>query len=283
MGIIGSNGAGKSTILKIISRITEPTEGHLLIQGRVGSLLEVGVGFHQELTGRENIYLNGSILGMKRPEIQAKLDEIVDFSEIEQFIDTPVKHYSSGMYVRLAFAVAAHLEPDILLVDEVLSVGDLAFQKKSLGKMGQISKSGRTVLFVSHNMGVIQNLCTQGLVLQRGHITFEGPIQDAVKAYLSELDSIETANYKDHPERNGNGLFQLEEAYIIDEFGRRSKFLVGGKPVSIVFAYDNPHQISRVHLAFTIYNQLGIAVTNFDMHINDPMFENLPFKREVHL
>ena len=170
LGIIGRNGAGKSTLLKILSRITEPTEGTIDLYGRVGSLLEVGTGFHPELTGRENIYLNGAILGMKRVEIDKKFDEIVDFAEVEKFIDTPVKHYSSGMYLRLAFAVAAHLEPEILLVDEVLAVGDAEFQKKCLGKMGEVAKEGRTVLFVSHNMPAIQKLCKKTLLLQFGAI-----------------------------------------------------------------------------------------------------------------
>ena len=165
LGIIGRNGAGKSTLLKILSRITEPTEGRAEIHGRVGSLLEVGTGFHGELTGRENVYLNGAILGMKKAEIDRKFDEIVSFAEIEKFIDTPVKRYSSGMYMRLAFAVAAHLEPEILVVDEVLAVGDLNFQKKCLGKMGDVAKQGRTVLFVSHNMAAIQSLCSRGVML----------------------------------------------------------------------------------------------------------------------
>jgi lipopolysaccharide transport system ATP-binding protein len=174
VGIIGRNGAGKSTLLKILSRITEPTEGRAILDGRVGSLLEVGTGFHPELTGRENIYLNGTILGMHKAEIDRKFDEIVEFSEIEQFLDTPVKRYSSGMYVRLAFAVAAHLEPEILVVDEVLAVGDAAFQKKCLGKMEDVSKQGRTVLFVSHNMQAVQRLCTRCVLLKGGRLDMEG-------------------------------------------------------------------------------------------------------------
>jgi lipopolysaccharide transport system ATP-binding protein len=185
IGIIGGNGAGKSTLLKILSRITEPTTGFAEIHGRVGSLLEVGTGFHQELTGRENIYLNGAILGMKRAEINRKFDEIVAFSEVERFIDTPVKHYSSGMYLRLAFAVAAHLEPEILLVDEVLAVGDAGFQKKCLGKMGTVAKEGRTVLFVSHNMGAITQLCETAVQLEKGQLKRVGPSSEVVNAYLS--------------------------------------------------------------------------------------------------
>ncbi|MFC2029451.1 ABC transporter ATP-binding protein [Chloroflexota bacterium] len=184
LGVIGRNGAGKSTLLKILSRITEPTEGSADLYGRLGSLLEVGTGFHQELTGRENTYLNGAILGMRREEIDRKFDEIVAFSEIEKFIDTPVKHYSSGMYVRLAFSVAAHLEPQILLVDEVLAVGDVAFQKKCLGKMGEVTREGQTVLFISHNMGAISQLCERAILLDRGGIIADDEASPVISAYL---------------------------------------------------------------------------------------------------
>jgi lipopolysaccharide transport system ATP-binding protein len=183
LGVIGRNGAGKSTLLSILSRITEPTTGRIELRGRVGALLEVGTGFHPELSGRENILLNGAILGMKRHEIQRKFDEIVAFAEVEKFIDTPVKHYSSGMYMRLAFAVAAHLEPEILLVDEVLAVGDLAFQRKCLGKMGDAAREGRTVLFVSHNTAAVRRLCTSVMILDKGEITFLGDTASGVKKY----------------------------------------------------------------------------------------------------
>src|SRR5437764_9984074 len=185
VGIIGRNGAGKSTLLKILSRITEPTEGGADIYGRVGSLLEVGTGFHPELTGRENVYLNGAILGMRQAETDRKFDGIVAFAEVEQFIDTPVKHYSSGMYTRLAFAVAAHLDPEILIVDEVLAVGDAAFQKKCLGKMDEVARSGRTVLFVSHNMGSVQSLCERCAILQQGQLVGLGPTSQIVPRYLA--------------------------------------------------------------------------------------------------
>ncbi len=185
VGIIGHNGAGKSTLLKILARVTRPTQGYAELYGRVGSLLEVGTGFHPELTGRENIYLNGAILGMSKKEIDRKFDEIVAFAEVEKFIDTPVKFYSSGMYLRLAFAVAAHLEPEILLVDEVLAVGDAAFQRKCLGKMGDVAREGRTVLFVSHNMSAILHLTQRTLVLQKGRVVFDGPSADAVDFYLA--------------------------------------------------------------------------------------------------
>ncbi|ANV84727.1 polysaccharide/polyol phosphate ABC transporter ATP-binding protein [Picosynechococcus sp. PCC 7003] len=196
IGIIGRNGAGKSTLLKILSRITEPTEGRVSIKGRVASLLEVGTGFHPELTGRENIYLNGAILGMSKREIRRKFDEIVAFAEIERFLDTPVKRYSSGMYVRLAFAVAAHLEPEILIVDEVLAVGDAQFQKKCLGKMENVGKEGRTVLFVSHNMGAIKSLCDRSIVLRNGKIIYSGNISEGINQYNSVRDSTISNYYK---------------------------------------------------------------------------------------
>jgi lipopolysaccharide transport system ATP-binding protein len=185
LGIVGRNGAGKSTLLKVLSRVTEPTRGQVTVRGRVGSLLEVGTGFHPELTGRENIYMNGAVLGMKRAEIQSKFDEIVAFSEVEQFVDTPVKRYSSGMYLRLAFAVAAHLEPEILVVDEVLAVGDAEFQKKCLGKMGDVAQQGRTVLFVSHNMSAILRLTQETIVLRKGRLIKRAPTQEAVDFYLA--------------------------------------------------------------------------------------------------
>jgi lipopolysaccharide transport system ATP-binding protein len=188
VGIIGRNGAGKSTLLKILSRITEPTKGRVLIRGRVASLLEVGTGFHPELTGRENIFLNGAILGMTQREIRKKFDEIVTFSGMERFLDTPVKHYSSGMYTRLAFAVAAHLEPEILIVDEVLAVGDIEFQKKCLGKMGEVARGGRTVLFVSHNMAAVKSLTTRGVVLNAGRAVFFGTIEQAIQHYVQSIN-----------------------------------------------------------------------------------------------
>ncbi len=190
VGIIGRNGAGKSTLLKVLSRITDPTEGYADVYGRVGALLEVGTGFHEELTGRENIYLNAAILGMSRYEIDLKFDEMVHFAEVEKFIDTPVKHYSSGMKLRLGFAVAAHLEPEILIVDEVLAVGDASFQKKSLGKMNEVAKQGRTVLFVSHNMAAIASLCTRGIMLEQGQIRATGDIRDVVDEYLKVNEGV---------------------------------------------------------------------------------------------
>jgi lipopolysaccharide transport system ATP-binding protein len=216
VGIIGRNGAGKSTLLKILSRITEPTAGYADVFGRVGSLLEVGTGFHPELTGRENIYLNGAILGMKRREIDQKFDEMVSFAEVKKFIDTPVKHYSSGMYVRLAFAVAAHMEPEVLLVDEVLAVGDAAFQKKCLGKMGDVAQEGRTVLFVSHNMGLMQSLCTRGILLQDGVVSADTTIDAAVEAYLTTLEQPPSQNLGERTDRKGSGRVRLTNVEILN-------------------------------------------------------------------
>ncbi len=209
VGIIGRNGAGKSTLLKILSRITEPTSGTAEIHGRVSSLLEVGTGFHSELSGRENIYLNGAILGMSRTEMAARFDAIVDFAEVSAFIDTPVKRYSSGMYVRLAFAVAAHLESDILLIDEVLAVGDAAFQKKCLGKMGDSAKSGRTVLFVSHNMAALQSLCSRAILLTRGELEMQGSTQGVVQHYLESFSTVDSTPLDERTDRQGDGTARL--------------------------------------------------------------------------
>jgi lipopolysaccharide transport system ATP-binding protein len=217
VGVIGRNGAGKSTLLKILSRITSPTEGMAEIHGRVGSLLEVGTGFHPELTGRENIYLNGSILGMRKAEIERKFDEIVAFAEVEEFLDTPVKRYSSGMYVRLAFAVAAHLEPEILLVDEVLAVGDAAFQKRCLGKMGDVAREGRTILFVSHNMQAIQSLCRQALLIDKGKITATGDPKAVVARYLDSIAEMSSAIEWTDQAAPGNGEIKLKAMRVLTD------------------------------------------------------------------
>jgi lipopolysaccharide transport system ATP-binding protein len=239
VGIIGRNGAGKSTLLKILSRITEPTVGYAEIRGRVRSLLEVGTGFHQELTGRENVYLNGAILGMKKSETDRKFDEIVAFSEIEKFIDTPVKHYSSGMYLRLAFAVAAHLEPEILLVDEVLAVGDAAFRNKCVGKMGDVAQKGRTVLFVSHNMGVIQSLCNTGILLEDGKITFKGPTQQAVMKYLGSVEQLRAKSIEARQDRVGGSTFRFKRVQFLNpETMAPWRTLVAGQRVIIRIEYD---------------------------------------------
>lgn len=238
LGIIGRNGAGKSTLLKVLSEITEPTEGRATMYGRVASLLEVGTGFHPELTGRENIYLNGAILGMSKAEIARKFDEIVAFAEVEKFIDTQVKHYSSGMYLRLAFSVAAHLEPEILIVDEVLAVGDLEFQKKCLGQMHRVANQGRTVLFVSHNMAAMRRLCTQGLLLQSGRESFIGDIGDAIDAYMSlGNEAIGTANLPPPPPNAPGAPTRLYFSTASGE--ERGEFRIGEK--------------WQVHLKFELY------------------------------
>jgi len=237
LGIIGRNGAGKSTLLKILSRITEPTEGYAEIHGRVGTLLEVGTGFHPELTGRENVYLNGTILGMKRGEIERKFDEIIAFAEVEKFIDTPVKHYSSGMYLRLAFAVAAHLEPEILIVDEVLAVGDASFQEKCLGKMQNVAGQGRTVLFVSHNMGAISSLCHRVILLSAGEIIGIGPSEEIVRAYLKSVRDSKGTRLAERKDHEGSGEIRIEEIWMEDCTGKRVDSVCSRDDLILVFQY----------------------------------------------
>jgi lipopolysaccharide transport system ATP-binding protein len=239
LGVIGRNGAGKSTLLKVLTRITAPTAGRAEIRGRVGSLLEVGTGFHPELTGRENIYLNGAILGMKRREIQAKLPEIIEFSGVERFMDTPVKRYSSGMYVRLAFSVAAHLEPEILVVDEVLSVGDAEFQARCLGRMEDFSQTGRTVLFVSHNMQAVAQLCDRALWLQSGEIVEDGPSAQIVAHYLQRTAGSESSrSWSDLATAPGDDLVRLRSLRIVDERGTTADFVDVREPVGIEIDFE---------------------------------------------
>jgi homopolymeric O-antigen transport system ATP-binding protein len=261
LGVIGRNGAGKSTLLKILSRITEPTEGRVDLYGRVGSLLEVGTGFHPELTGRENIYLSAAILGMKRLEIERKFDEIVAFAEIEQFIDTPVKHYSSGMYVRLAFAVAAHLEPEILLIDEVLAVGDAPFQKKCLGKMDDVAKAGRTVVFVSHNMAAVQQLTARGILLQRGTVEFAGATAIAVEKYLTNTEdqAIQVYQVGQHGRRH-SGLSQKIEFVSFELREHVNKMLVADQDLAITVTLKGNEDVSRFRLSITIFAADGTPV-----------------------
>jgi lipopolysaccharide transport system ATP-binding protein len=239
VGIIGRNGAGKSTLLKVLSRITEPTSGRIELYGRVGSLLEVGTGFHPELSGRENIFLNGAILGMSRGEIARKFDEIVAFAEVEKFIDTPVKRYSSGMYLRLAFAVAAHLEPEVLLVDEVLAVGDASFQRKCLNKMQDVGQQGRTVVFVSHNMQSITRLCERVILLDAGHVMRDGPSHQVVSAYLSSgLGTTAAREWTDPVRAPGDGVARLRAVRVRDEHGRVSDAVDIRRPVSVEIEFD---------------------------------------------
>jgi lipopolysaccharide transport system ATP-binding protein len=261
LGIIGRNGAGKSTLLKVLSRITHPTSGRVEAYGRVGSLLEVGTGFHPELTGRDNIYLNGSILGMRKAEVDRKFDEIVDFSGVEMFLDTPVKRYSSGMYVRLAFAVAAHLEPEILIVDEVLAVGDVDFQKRCLRKMEGVARGGRTVLLVSHNMSTVQAFCTRAILLRDGAIVATGAPADTVSVYLRGLEEVASADLLERADRDGDGRFRFTRCRLRAD-GVPTAVVAVGRPAAIEFELDGFEP--GVECAFTIYDQLGRSVSHFN-------------------
>jgi lipopolysaccharide transport system ATP-binding protein len=258
VGIIGSNGAGKSTLLKILSRITEPTTGRLTIKGRVASLLEVGTGFHPELSGRENIYLNGTILGMTRVEIKQKFDEIVAFAEVEKYLDTPVKRYSSGMYVRLAFAVAAHLEPEILVVDEVLAVGDAQFQKKCLGKMGDVAKEGRTVLFVSHNMGAISALCSSSILLRDGKINASGEVNSIIAAYIKE--GAEDAGIKKWIDGIGDDTIKLYEVRILNGSHEITTNFGMNESIEIEMKYRVFKEIDSLRMGFRLISADGTIV-----------------------
>jgi len=273
VGIIGRNGAGKSTLLKILSRITEPTGGRADIYGRVGSLLEVGTGFDRELTGRENTYLNGAILGMKKAEIDRKFDEIVAFAEVEKFIDTPVKHYSSGMYVRLAFSVAAHLEPEILIVDEVLAVGDAAFQQKCLGKMGDVARQDRTVLFVSHNVAAITALCSTSLLLRDGRLLAQGETERIVMIYLKDLERPSQVPLADRCDRSGNGAVKYVDCTL-----SHSPL---GPPISEFFVGDEMFVTVRLRASQRVKTWVGIVITDATgkklMYTSTRLHGHLPF------
>jgi lipopolysaccharide transport system ATP-binding protein len=281
LGIIGRNGAGKTTLLKILSRVTEPTEGFAEIRGRVGSLLEVGTGFHPELTGRENIYLNGAILGMKRIEIGRKFDEIVSFAEVERFVDTPIKHYSSGMNLRLAFSVAAHLEPEILVVDEVLAVGDAEFQRKCLGKMGDVARQGRTVLFVSHDMSAILRLTEEALLLEGGQIALRAPSQEAVDVYLASGLASE-GQYAWEP---GEPRLEMARPFrplalrVLDRAGLPTGRVLSAEPFTVEFEYELEQDTKGLRVGLYLFTSRGEPVfTTFDT--DDPQdFERLAVRR----
>ncbi len=276
LGIVGRNGAGKSTLLKLLSRVTDPTEGKAEIYGRVGSLLEVGTGFHPELTGRENIYLNGAILGMKRAEIERKFDEIVDFAEVRKFIDTPVKRYSSGMYLRLAFGVAAHLEPEILVVDEVLAVGDAEFQRKCLGKMSDVAHEGRTVLFVSHNMSAILRLTEETIVLDKGQIVMRGPTPEAVDFYMtSEMARSGERRWEQGDDYQVNTPFHPLAIRVLDSQGRVADRVISSEDFSVEFEYELQEELTGLRVGLYLATSRGEQVfTSFDTD-NPETYERL--------
>lgn len=272
VGIIGRNGAGKSTLLKILSKVTKPTTGNIKVNGRIASLLEVGTGFNPEMTGRENIYLNGAILGMRKNEITRKLDEIIDFSGVERYIDTPVKRYSSGMYVRLAFAVAAHLESEILIVDEVLAVGDAEFQKKCLGKMGDVSKGeGRTVLFVSHNMGAIKSLCNNGILLENGALNLLGNCNDVIDKYLSYGNDVERVAKWSETDYPTTDEVELHSILLTDKFGRVDNLLTTTDDLKVEISYKIKKPIRDLRVALSLVTNEGIEVfSTSDFSFQDP-------------
>jgi lipopolysaccharide transport system ATP-binding protein len=270
VGLIGHNGAGKTTLLKILSRITEPSSGWAEVTGRVGSLLEVGTGFHPELTGRENIFLNGAILGMRRSEIRRQFDEIVAFAEMERFLDTPVKRYSSGMSVRLAFAVAAHLEPDILLVDEVLAVGDAAFQRKSLGKMGEVARAGRTVVVVSHNLAIVQALCHRGVLLRNGRMASDAPVREAIDEYLRDLEQAASSDLLERDDRDARGWYEtlVRAVDVTATDASPSHALVTGG--SMLMTVHVTKVLPMTECRLTIINGLGQPVMTLDSEMSSP-------------
>ena len=274
LGIVGHNGAGKSTLLKILSRITEPTSGSALLRGRPASLLEVGTGFHPDLSGRENIFLNGAMLGMQTKEIRAKFDEIVAFSEVDDFIDTPVKRYSSGMYVRLAFAVAAHLEPDILLVDEVLAVGDHAFQKKCLGKMDKVSKDGRTVLLVSHNLASIQSLCHRAIWMDGGRLKADGPAGEVVRDYLRAAMNQDIKTLEERVDRGGDGTARLTSIKIED--ATPGSAIRSSSRLKITLGYRSPKPLQKAQFVISIYDFSDVGIFVFDSGAAGGLPEILP-------
>jgi lipopolysaccharide transport system ATP-binding protein len=277
VGIIGHNGAGKSTLLKILSRITEPTSGYAEISGRVSSLLEVGTGFHGELTGRENIYLNGAILGMKKAEIVRKFDEIMAFAEIEKFIDTPVKHYSSGMYVRLAFAVAAHLEPEILLIDEVLAVGDTAFQRKCLGKMGDVARQGRTILFVSHQMAAIESLCNVAYLFERGRLVRSGSTGEVVEAYLAASPASCATPLSQRMDRQGDGRLRFTDLDLLLDNTTPTEVLQSGKDVEFSVGYSGVDgNLKNVEMSIDIFAPTGQCMLILNSTLVGTDFDSIP-------
>jgi lipopolysaccharide transport system ATP-binding protein len=282
VGIIGRNGAGKSTLLKILARITRPTEGHAEIHGRVGSLLEVGTGFHPELTGRENVYMSGAILGMRKAEIDRKFDEIVAFSEVERFLETPLKHYSSGMQMRLAFAVAAHLDPEILFVDEVLAVGDAAFQKKCLGKMSEVTNEGRTILFVSHNATAMQSLCSRAILLKDGLLLQDGPFAAVISEYFAKSTNPSTESFwPDQPDAPGNDIVRIRRVSVRpnSDLGTTSldpELITVRTPLVIEFEYWNLKPRTLLNLSLLVHTEDGVLAFNTGP-VSEPVWQGKPF------
>ncbi len=278
LGMIGRNGAGKSTLLKLLTRISEPSAGEIRLRGRVGSLLEVGTGFHPELTGRENVYLNGAILGMHRHEIDSKFDEIVDFAGVERFIETPVKRYSSGMYLRLAFAVAAHLEPEILLVDEVLAVGDAAFQKKCIGKMGDVARSGRTVLFVSHDMAAVESLCTRCILLNEGQLLYDADTPNVIAKHMSLVHQAARIPLNQRKDREGNGQIRFTGFWLLDHAGIQTDRAKTGASVSFCIEYEGepnrPHH--NISVGLSISDMWGHMLFRVSTEMTGSDFEVVP-------
>ena len=278
LGIVGRNGAGKSTLLKILTRITAPTTGRARLRGRVGSLLEVGTGFHPELTGRENIFLNGAILGMGRGEIKSKFDQIVDFAEIERFLDTPVKRYSSGMYVRLAFAVAAHLEPEVLLIDEVLAVGDMEFQNKCLRKMSSVAREGRTILFVSHNMVAVESLCDRGMLIDKGEVAAAGSINEVINAYMKTMQRAVAEDIADRRDRVGSCAIQFTHITVLDADLRPVSTLVSGREAVLALGYrvESGIEPGEVAVSVGVNGPMGNRLTTLDSSVSGRPFQEIP-------
>lgn len=285
LGIVGKNGAGKSTLLKILARITEPTEGCAVIRGKVSSLLEVGIGFHPDLTGRENIYLYGVILGMKKAEIERKFDEIVAFGGVEKFIDTPMKHYSSGMYVRLAFAVAAHVEPDILLIDEVLAVGDASFQNKCLGRIDAISKEGRTVVFVSHNIPAILSLCGRAILLNQGRAVEDGLTRPVLDRYLEGIKEKTAIPLRERTDRRGDQSLRFTASRMLDGAGHPVERIGSGEDLVMSFAYESAdgQPLPHVNICLEIYGEFHESLCQLSTSLNQADFTEIPASGTINL
>lgn len=275
MGLIGRNGAGKSTLLKVISRITEPTKGRIQLRGRVASLLEIGTGFHQELTGRENIYLNGAILGMTRKEIDQKFDEIVAFAEVEKFLDTPTKRYSSGMYTRLGFAVMAHLDPEILLVDEVLAVGDISFQKKCLQRIRELAQSGSTVIFVSHSMGTVAWLCETALVLDSGQLISQGEAKEQIRLYMNRLNEKLATNVESRTDRGGSGEAKITDVCFLNDERQPVEYGMNGEPLTIRVSYKGQKPLSSAEMHIWVSTEQGQPVCELSSRFSGDVLDNL--------